>query len=199
MVAGLGNPGPEYQETRHNVGFLVLEALAEELDLPWRRPLFPLFAPARYLYAHSGYGSGSILVKPLTYMNRSGTIFPGLMRKWSTCADEVLVVCDNMDLPPGQIRIKRGGGTAGHNGIKSLVEGIGSPGFCRLYVGIGRPVDGEVISHVLGVPGAEEAALLRKGADLAKDALARIVSGELLETVMNQYNRHQQDSHSGSS
>ncbi len=185
IIAGLGNPGRQYQETRHNVGFLVLEEQVSRLGLSWRKPLFA----SSYRYAAKGRGTYPLYIKPLTYMNRSGDILPGLMKKHAVQASQVLVVCDNMDLPPGSVRIKKGGGTAGHNGLKSLVARIGSADFLRIYVGIGRPDDNSIVSHVLGIPEDEEAEKMGKGVHLASKAVEYLLGGESVEQVMNRFNR----------
>ncbi len=148
LIVGLGNPGLKYEYTRHNVGFDLIELLCEQLNLFMRKPLF-----SNYLYTSTIRGDRRIhLVKPLTYMNRSGEILPGLMKKYDLTGDAVLVVTDNMDLSPGRIRMKPGGSSAGHNGLKSIMHYIPDGKFPRLYVGIGRPEAGiSVVDHVLGL------------------------------------------------
>ncbi len=185
LFAGLGNPGPRYRETRHNVGFLVLEELGRRLNLSWRKPLF-----SRYALAQSGKAEErATLVKPLTFMNRSGEVFPALLRKYGTDAASLFVVCDNLDLSPGVIRLKEGGSTAGHNGLKSIVSHIGTGGFGRIYVGIGRPHSGSIVEHVLGTASGDEAASLESGIALAADACQALIEGVSTEEVMNRFNR----------
>lgn len=185
IFAGLGNPGPRYRETRHNVGFLVLDILGERLGLRWKKPLF-----SSMLIAGGGKTAGGTrLVKPLTWMNRSGDIFPALRKKWNFDTGSLVVVCDNLDLPPGMIRIKKGGSSAGHNGLKSLAAALGSGSFVRVYVGIGRPGSGTVVEHVLGVPAGEEAGAIAEGIGLAAEACGALAGGETVESVMGRFNR----------
>ncbi len=185
VFAGLGNPGPRYRETRHNVGFLVLEELSRRLELSWKKPLF-----SQYLFAQTGKAEGRVrLFKPLTFMNRSGDVFPALLRKWKIDTASLVVVCDNLDLPPGIIRVKEGGSTAGHNGLKSVVASIGTGNFRRIYVGIGRPNSGSIVEHVLGTPADTEAAALENGILHAADACQALFDGISTEEVMSRFNR----------
>lgn len=138
-------------------------------------------------------GSGQVehlIVKPLTFMNRSGIILPELRRFSPSLAEQLIIVCDNMDLPPGQIRIRTGGSSAGHNGIKSIMEYTSDPGFIRVYVGVGRPDQGvSVVDHVLSRPGESETPSFDAGIERAVDALRSILDGVELSKVMNEYNR----------
>ena len=146
-MAGLGNPGSKYHRTRHNVGFDLIELLSEQLVLSLKKPLF-----RQYEYAGDFSGTNSLhLIKPLTYMNRSGDIMPGLLRRKKISSDTLLVITDNMDLPPGKVRMKANGSSAGHNGLKSIIHNIDSGDFFRLYIGVGRPDrETSVVDHVLG-------------------------------------------------
>ena len=164
ILVGLGNLGARFDGSRHNVGFDCIDALARALRCDIRkRPFKPLeLGVCRK--------NGVVLVKPLTYMNRSGRVIPWLLRRFSASLDRLVVVVDNMDLPPGEIRMKRRGGSTAHNGLKSIDETLGSSEYTRLYIGVGRPPRGEsVIDHVLGTfePGS------RGSVD---DAIERIVS-----------------------
>ncbi len=137
LVVGLGNPGPEYALTRHNVGFDVLDRLAAQSKL--------LFHPARKLEGFQGPGAfefarhatGALLVKPLAFMNRSGAVLSGLCRQLRVVPEELLVVSDDFDLPLGRLRIRPHGGPGTHNGMRSIVESLASDRFPRLRVGIG--------------------------------------------------------------
>lgn len=132
LILGLGNPGAKYANSRHNVGFDAVEACAAFFQVRLRKRCFRLYRQAKV-------GSSVTLVEPLTYMNNSGEVmqyFPDVK------AEEIVVVCDQMDLPPGLIRIRRGGSSAGHNGLKSLIDALGSSNFTRIYIGIGRPAEG---------------------------------------------------------
>lgn len=125
-----------------------------------------------------------LLVQPLTYMNASAKVlkhFPGIE------ASDIIVICDQLDLPPGMIRIRKGGSSAGHNGLKSLIEHLGSGEFIRIYVGIGRPKEGvSVVDHVLGNMDDER---ILDGIRLASQALVELVEGKMLQEVMVAYNR----------
>ena len=168
VVIGLGNPGPRYERTRHNVGFRVVERLAAKGGASFRGRLF---SPYRWAAVRFG-GRDFVLVEPLTYMNRSGDAFPALRRRFSASPAEMAVVADNLDLPCGACRLRRGGGSAGHNGLKSLLAAVGDPSFLRLYVGIGHPGSREgVVDHVLGEPTSEEDALLDDAVERAAAAL----------------------------
>lgn len=149
-ILALGNPGTKYQNTRHNAGFLAADALCNAFQGRWKksflRPLLFAEFPER----------NCVLLKPLTYMNRSGSVLPYVMQRWGIQPDNVLLLVDNLDLPCGKIRFKSKGSTAGHNGIKSIARVTGTTNFARLYLGIGRPdVESEsgqnpVVEHVLG-------------------------------------------------
>jgi len=193
-IAGLGNPGDEYRKTRHNVGFLTLDRLSSRYAADWKKPLL-----RRLEYAVVSNPCSSertpeqheslLLIRPLTFMNRSGDVLPHVIRKFHIGIQSICVVCDNLDIPAGSIRIKKGGGSAGHNGLKSVISVLDSSDFIRVFIGIGRPGKGEdVISHVLGVPDAEEQKLLDQGILRAADALADLRS-KPIEQVMNEYNR----------
>ena len=151
-----------------------------------RRRCLRLYRQAKVFHE----GTSSRLVQPLTYMNRSGMVahhfIPGLF-----AVDDLVVVCDNLDLPPGMIRIRRGGSSAGHNGLKSLIEHLGSGDFVRIYVGIGRPRPPvTVVEHVLQVPVDEgERIALRRGIALASEAIVALCAGSSVEEVARAYNR----------
>lgn len=171
LIVGLGNPGAEYATTRHNAGFWFADLLAEEHG--------GTFAPARKLQGESAEiklaGHRIRLLKPMTYMNLSGQSVRATINYYKIPAEHVLVAYDELDLPPGRVQLRFGGGSAGHNGIGSVIEHIG-PKFWRLRFGVGHPRDNEqvgrkqVIDHVLErARGAEEEALreaLREAADI---------------------------------
>lgn len=145
MIVGLGNPGNEYAGTRHNVGWMLVDALAEHLGInEWR-------SREKGMVAEGRIGSEKILlVKPLTYMNNSGECVGPLMRWYKLEPEDIMAAHDDMDIPMGTIRIRKKGSAGGHNGIKSLLGHIGSENFGRLRIGIGRPQPGwSVINHVL--------------------------------------------------
>ena len=143
MVAGLGNPGTQYRGNRHNVGFMVADLLAERAKAgPFKEKFSGLFVKTAIA------GRDAILLKPMTYMNLSGESVQKAMTFFKTSRDELVVVHDELDLPFGTVRVKSGGGAAGHNGIKSLIQHVG-PEFLRVRIGIGRPRSGAVEGYVL--------------------------------------------------
>jgi PTH1 family peptidyl-tRNA hydrolase len=178
LVVGLGNPGVQYQGTRHNIGFMVLDARARRLGFRFRRD-----GPAD-VARHEG----CYYLKPLTFMNLSGDAVGPFCRRYGIRPEHVLVVCDDIDLPPGTIRLRRAGSSGGHNGLKSLQRAFGTEAFPRLRIGIGRPPeDIPVIDWVLtGWPRSERARWqeVLERADRAIDA----VLSEGLEAAMSRYN-----------
>lgn len=164
-----------------------MDLLAARLGFRWRRPLF-----RRFLVACGRGGSPLLLVKPLTYMNRSGEIFPALWSLAEGGLESLLVVCDTLDLPPGQCRLRRRGSSAGHRGLASLIARLGGGNFMRLYIGIGRPAGGQeaVVEHVLSRPEGREAELLERAAAEAAEAILRLAD-EGPEKVMNALNQSQ--------
>lgn len=164
MVVGLGNPGPDYQDTRHNAGFWFLDRWAGLRNLPFRKAWF---RPYRFC-TWTQNGDRVVLVKPLTFMNLSGRVLATLFARWGAGPDDLLVVFDQMDLAPGRTRLKPHGTHAGHNGLRSIDAALGGGHYHRLAVGIGRPKDTSIIDHVLGVPSDEHRASI-------EGALARVV------------------------
>lgn len=143
LIVGLGNPGSRYAVTRHNAGFIVVDALAQAWGvLDWHRK-----GEARYAIDRS---RDAILVKPQAYMNLSGPPVLGLATFYKVPPARILVVVDDLDLPFGTLRMRAGGSSGGHNGLKSLIEALG-PGFPRLRIGIGRGHDPDAIDRVLGM------------------------------------------------
>ncbi|MGH2946175.1 MAG: aminoacyl-tRNA hydrolase [Solirubrobacteraceae bacterium] len=171
LVVGLGNPGPGYADSPHNVGFRVAEALAARWELPKPKRKFG----GELAEGRTGPGGPRVAVlRPLTYMNESGRSVGPARGSFKLDLDRVLVIHDEIDLPFGEIRVRLGGGLAGHNGLKSLRRELGSPDFQRVRVGVGRPdtTDPEIVSaHVLGKwrrPAEEVAALVGRAADEAE-------------------------------
>ncbi|HEU5075233.1 MAG TPA: aminoacyl-tRNA hydrolase [Polyangiaceae bacterium] len=184
LVVGLGNPGPEYAATRHNAGFLVVEHFAGT-GATWSRA-------HRGLCTTVEVGTQRVrLVKPETFMNRSGESVAEASMFFKVPAEAVLVVHDELDLPFGQVRLKQGGGHAGHNGLKSVASALGTSEFCRLRVGIGRPgpeFSGAVADYVLSGFAAEELRLLPDVLDEGSQALGLVIRLGLAP-AMNQVNR----------
>jgi PTH1 family peptidyl-tRNA hydrolase len=159
LIVGLGNPGRKYEATRHNAGFWWVEELAARVRAAWR-------ADTKFHGRIARVDANSIwLLLPDTYMNESGRAVGALASYYRIEAEDMLVVHDELDLPPGGVKLKKGGGTAGHNGLGDIAECLGTKDFWRLRVGIGHPRDaggGQVIDYVLHPPRAEEAAPIRE-------------------------------------
>jgi PTH1 family peptidyl-tRNA hydrolase len=189
VIMGLGNPGPMYEQTRHNVGYHVTDLLLQEPPVRLRRRLF-----ASYLYYLRKGIPGErplLFVRSTGYMNNSGDIVPSIMHRYETTPGDFIVILDNMDLQPGKCRLKKGGGDAGHNGLKSLIRRMGSSDFHRLYIGVGRPASGvSVVDHVLGNPEPEEQELIMQACEKAATAL-RSLGYKPLERVMEELNRRE--------
>ena len=171
ILVGLGNPGPDYADTRHNLGFLLAERLARRWGgSPWRRSMAGLVAVGRVGDA------GVLLLKPLTYMNRSGEAVGPVVEQTGLELGRVVVVHDDLDLPFGRLRTRARGGHGGHNGVRSVIEALGTGEFVRLKLGIGRPADGgDVVDHVLSPFSAEEEAVLSGFLERAAEAAESII------------------------
>lgn len=167
LIVGLGNPGPKYAGNRHNVGFMVTDHLAER----WRAPAWREKFSGRFTKTVVA-GEDVVLLEPLTYMNLSGESLQKAMRFFKVSLEEVVVVHDELDHPYGEVRIKVGGGTAGHNGLKSIVQHCGGNGFTRVRFGIGRPKHGPVDKYVLSDFSSDERidvdSLIARAADMAE-------------------------------
>jgi PTH1 family peptidyl-tRNA hydrolase len=146
LAVGLGNPGAEYARHRHNVGFMAADAIASRHRFgPWRRKFRAEIAEGALA------GVRVVLLKPLTYMNESGRAVAEAARFFKIAPADVVVLHDELDLAPGKVRVKLGGGVAGHNGLRSIAAWLGTPDFWRVRIGIGHPGDKErVLGHVLG-------------------------------------------------
>lgn len=145
VIVGLGNPGPKYQWTRHNAGFLFLDRLAHLENISINRKNFSGLAGE---WNHSG--SRLILLKPQTFMNLSGQAVMQALQFYKLPLSQLIVVHDELDLPFGTVRLKQGGGHGGHNGLRSIAEQLGKGDFIRLRIGIGRPPHGDTVNYVLG-------------------------------------------------
>ena len=145
IVAGLGNPGPTYQWTRHNAGFLFLDRLAHQENISISKKLFSGFAGEWSVPGHR-----LILLKPQTFMNLSGKSIMQALQFHKLPLSSLIVIHDELDLPFGTVRFKNGGGHGGHNGLRSIMENLGKGDFVRLRIGIGKSPHGDTTSHVLG-------------------------------------------------
>jgi PTH1 family peptidyl-tRNA hydrolase len=183
LVCGLGNPGPAYRNNRHNVGFMVVERLADKLVAgPFRAKFKGEFCRGR-LGDHE-----LILLKPQTFMNLSGESVRAALDFFKLEPAALVAVHDELDLPFGTLKLKQGGGTAGHNGLKSLVAHAGTPDFMRVRVGIGRPRAGVAHGHVLGDFSSDESTQLQDVLERATAAVADIPVVGISE-AMNRHNR----------
>ncbi len=189
LVAGLGNPGARYAGTRHNVGFWLADECARQRGAQFRANR-PFFGEACRIEMD---GASVWLLKPGTFMNRSGASVGALARYHRLPVESLLVVHDELDLAPGTVRLKRSGGHGGHNGLRDLHAQLGSDQYRRLRIGIGHPgVSSEVMNYVLGRPSAEDRAQIEAAIDAALGVLPAIVRGEF-ERAMNVLHTRQED------
>ncbi|MBQ8112625.1 MAG: aminoacyl-tRNA hydrolase [Kiritimatiellae bacterium] len=186
VIAGLGNPGAEYANTPHSIGFEVVDALAREIGASWK-------ASSSFggeLAAGMLGGMKVVLVKPMTYMNLSGDcVAPVVKYHNAKAAEDLLVVSDDIDLPVGKMRVRKGGSAGGHNGLKSVIERTGTPDFVRLRLGVGRDSRdrANVVGHVLGKFSPADRRVMDEVVTQAVKAIGTIEL-ESAETAMNRYN-----------
>ena len=174
LIVGLGNPGPEYETTRHNVGFWFVDHLADKLKVT--------LAPQAKFFGKAARAGETWLLEPTTFMNRSGQAVAALAHFYKIPAAEILVIHDELDLPPGGIRLKQGGGNGGHNGLKDIQARLGSPDFWRLRLGIGHPrslnLAQEVVDFVLHPPRQEELPAIEQALDRCLLAWPKLADGD---------------------
>ena len=185
LIVGLGNPGKDYEQTRHNIGFMILDNLADRADINISKKGF------KGLYDDINFSEHKLLLfKPQTYMNLSGQAVKEIKNFYKIDTKKIIVVHDEIDLELGKIKIKEGGGSAGHNGIKSIFENIGDKNFKRVRVGIGRPRSQmNVSSHVLSKFTGEEKEILESQINSATEAVLEIISNGLT-SAMNKFNKN---------
>ena len=183
IIVGLGNPGRAYRETRHNIGFTLVNHLAERLGVEFTR------MESNSLVTKGTYaGHQLILAKPITYMNLSGQAVRSLVRFYKIPLDKLLICYDDVDLPLGTLRMRPDGGAGGHKGMQSIIEQLGNQGFPRLRIGIGRPPGRKTAaSYVLDDFSPDETEFLQVILDRAVDAVLTFVT-DGIDTAMNQYN-----------
>lgn len=178
LIVGLGNPGPEYEVTRHNAGFWLADHFADDLDARFTldKPFFAQVAKARHA------GQAIVLAKPTTFMNRSGQSVGALARFFKFEPQEILVLHDELDLLPGAAKLKLGGGHAGHNGLRDIQSALGTPNFWRLRLGIGHPrslgLAQQVIGFVLNAPRKEDMPGINEAIARCRRILPRLLDGE---------------------
>ena len=176
LFVGLGNPGPDYEATRHNTGFWWIDALARELKVS--------LVPERNYYGLAGRtsvnGQSVWLLQPQTFMNLSGKSVASLARFFKIQPEEILVVHDELDLPPGQVKLKRGGSHAGHNGLRDIHAQLGSPDYWRLRIGIGHPGEkSEVANWVLKKPAPDQRTLIEDSIAHSLKAHTAMLAGDM--------------------
>lgn len=180
LIVGLGNPGEKYALTRHNIGFIWLQRLAAELKVS-----FVSETKFNGLCASGIYqGESFRLLMPQTYMNASGTAIASLCRFYQCNPEQILVVHDELDLPPGTIKLKLGGGSGGHNGLKDTIARLGSKDFWRLRIGIGHPGDrAAVVDYVLHTSSKEEASLIDENINKSLTLWPLLLSGDYMTAM----------------
>lgn len=183
IIVGLGNPGTEYKGTRHNMGFMVLDKLAEKYNITVDS------RKHKGLIGKGMIGSQKVvLVKPQTFMNASGECIRQVQDFYKVSNEEILVIYDDISLEPGQLRIRKKGSAGGHNGIKNIILHLGTQEFPRIRVGVGeKPAKMDLVDYVLGHFQGEDKEKIEEGIELAVDAV-KILLEDGAEAAMNQFN-----------
>lgn len=184
LVVGLGNPGARYESTRHNMGFLALDRLAEREKLRFNKLRFKAWT------AEWKLGEDKVLViKPQTYMNLSGESVGAAARFYKIPADHILVVSDDISLPVGKLRLRSAGSAGGHNGLKNIIQHLGTDRFPRIKVGVGSPQQAgyDVVDWVIGMPTGEDQNVLLGALDRAAQAIPAVIT-QGMDRAMNQFN-----------
>lgn len=184
ILVGLGNPGKQYESTRHNMGWLALDSLMEQ-----EKFTLPKLRFKAWTGIFEKDGNKILVMKPQTYMNLSGESVGEAARFYKVPADHVVVISDDVSLPVGKLRIRKGGSAGGHNGLKNIIAHLGTDQFPRIKVGVGMPEhpDHEMIDWVIGKPQGEEAKVLRATLDRAAEA-ALCLMEEGADAAMNRFN-----------
>jgi PTH1 family peptidyl-tRNA hydrolase len=184
LIVGLGNPGLQYERTRHNVGFRVVDRLAEKWDLKWSE------RRAKAILATGTVGTEKIvLAKPLTFMNLSGESVGELARWYKVLPEDIIIIYDELDLPTGKVRLRAKGSAAGHNGMRDIITKLHTSDFPRLRVGIGHPKHSHIEGrdHVLSAAKGDDAILLTSGEERAVEAVQMLLA-QGVEAAMNEIN-----------
>lgn len=184
LIVGLGNPGKKYEKTRHNIGFMVIDKIAEKLNIELNQAKFKgQFGTAQV------EGEKVFLLKPLTYMNLSGESVQAIMDFYQMDVADLVVIYDDLDLPVGKIRLRQRGSAGGHNGMKSIIAHLGTQDFNRVRVGINRPTNGMAITdYVLSRFSAEEEMHIQEAVERSAEACIEWIKKPFLQ-VMNTYNQ----------
>lgn len=186
LLIGLGNPGIKYSGTRHNTGFDVIDKIASKLGVKFRKPIFKSY----HIAIFKDKDNKIILVKPTTYMNRSGEIIPSLLEKFKLTNSNLVIIVDNLDINKGFLKFKLRGSDGGHNGLKSINECLGTTEYKRLFIGIGRPVKGESVSDYVLSTIIDDT--IFEAEDRAVEGLLRLPY-ENINQIMNYLNRRNID------
>ncbi len=180
LIVGLGNPGRKYARTRHNIGFLCVEAFASQHGLTFKRQKKVFGEVATY--------KNAILLKPKTYMNNSGNSVQSAMRYYDIDVDNLLVVYDDLDLPTGKLRLRPQGSAGGHKGVQSIIAHLGTDAFKRVRFGIGSPENADPRNYVLSRFHKEEGDEVIESINTVKEIIAKFAEGELFNAIMNTFN-----------
>lgn len=185
IIVGLGNPGSKYHETKHNVGFMLVDKIVKKIDNTFTEDkIFKAEIATTFVEGEKIY-----FVKPTTFMNNSGEAVKALLTYYNLEIDDLLVIYDDLDMEVGKIRFRSKGSAGGHNGIKSIIAHIGTQEFDRIKIGIGRPKNGmSVIQHVLSHFDTEDRIEIDKSLDTLEEAVNFYLQEENIETVMRRYN-----------
>jgi PTH1 family peptidyl-tRNA hydrolase len=186
MVVGLGNPGKKYAETRHNVGFRVIDSLCSVLEIELTKRKFGGYLGFGVFSGGSGEGKKLILLKPWRYMNLSGRVVAKAVRFYKLALEDLLVITDDMALEPGRIRIRAKGSSGGHKGLDDVIEELGAEDIPRLRIGIGQSEE-DAEEFVLSRPTEDEKILLEKAVECARDAVICWIEYGI-QKAMNQFN-----------
>lgn len=189
MIVGLGNPGKQYETTRHNVGFMAIDQVASDHQLNWS--LDTKFQ-AKVATAIIN-GEKVVFVKPMTYMNESGQAVEAIRHYYKVDPADILILYDDLDLPIGKLRLRQSGSAGGHNGIKSIIAQLGKQNFKRLRIGIDRPKQQSVVDYVLGKVTDDEKEKLDAAFTRAQEAVEKWIQQDDFNKVMNQFNQKKED------
>lgn len=182
LIVGLGNPGKEYEHTRHNVGFDVIDLFCKKYNIEANRKKF------KGMYADGIIAGERILIlKPMTYMNLSGESISEVLKFYKISNDNIIIVYDDISLEVGRLRIRDKGSAGGHNGIKSIIAHLGSDVFPRIKIGVGQPSKDDLVSHVLGKFSKDESEKLNEVFKTSIEALEVIIRSGTME-AMNKFN-----------
>ena len=188
MIVGLGNPGPEYAKTRHNVGFMAIEEIKKSGSFPLERAKFQAMITKGKLE-----GEEVLLVRPMTYMNNSGIAVRAVMDFYKLTPRDVVIIYDDTDLDTAAVRIRQRGSSGSHNGMKSIVQHLGTEDFPRIRIGIGkRPAEWDLADYVLSTFPPEEMAKIQEALETTSDAVKTLVKGGV-DLAMNRFNTRKKE------